>query len=104
MVSLRPSIEVLGSQSSASRKEFNISSNTQDFDHSEKGLRQILYKKLVGAFPEGYMTTGDLSKESESARQYGTMAIVDGVRSEQEESENQGCTSPNVIHINDFHA
>lgn len=32
---------------------------------SEQGLRKVLYQKIVGSFPEGWMSSGYISREGE---------------------------------------
>jgi Ubinuclein conserved middle domain len=32
---------------------------------SEQGLRKALYQKIVAAFPEGWMSSGQVSREGE---------------------------------------
>jgi hypothetical protein len=35
---------------------------------SEQGLRKALYQKILAAFPEGWMSSGQISREGEQQR------------------------------------
>lgn len=37
---------------------------------SEQGLRKVLYQKIVGSFPEGWMSSGYISREGECFRAF----------------------------------
>ena len=43
---------------------------------SEQGLRKQLYQKIVAAFPEGWMSSGQISRDGQSCKVFGSMTLL----------------------------
>lgn len=43
---------------------------------SEQGLRKMLYQRIVAAFPEGWMSSGQISRDGKF---YNSLRVVDAI-------------------------
>ena len=58
------SIPLMGHFSSSSRLLFSTLEGSAS-QVSEQGLRKALYQKILASFPEGWMSSGQISREGE---------------------------------------